>query len=95
MTKVRSLTGVRYTPNQLAEQLGFTAGERIVGLFADELEAVLPEAVKLAPFDRDETGGSKSGENYKTIQYEKVVPLLVEAIKELSREFEEFKKKFS
>jgi hypothetical protein len=66
-----------------------------VGLFADELEAVLPEAVKLAPFDRDENGRSKTGENYKTIQYDKVVPLLVEAIKELSREFAEFKKKFS
>jgi hypothetical protein len=95
VTKVRALTGIRYTPNQLAEQLGFATDESIVGLFADELEAVLPEAVKLAPFDSDENGDSKSGENYKTIQYEKVVPLLVEAIKELSREFEEFKKKFS
>jgi hypothetical protein len=95
VTKVRALTGIRYTPNQLAEQLGFATDESIVGLFADELEAVLPEAVKLAPFDSDENGDSKSGENYKTIQYEKVVPLLVEAIKELSREFDEFKKKFS
>ena len=53
-----------------------------VGLIAQDLEKVLPEAVKLAPFDRDENGNSKSGENYLTIQYEKVVPLLVEAIKE-------------
>jgi hypothetical protein len=82
LTKVLSLNGVLYTPNQLAESLGFKAGENVVGLFADELEAVLPEAVKPAPFDTDENGNSKSGENYKTIQYEKVVPLLVEAIKE-------------
>jgi hypothetical protein len=51
----------------------------------------LPEAVKLAPFDRDEDGKSKSGENYLTIQYEKVVPLLVEAIKEQQKQIEELK----
>jgi hypothetical protein len=82
LSKVMSLNGILYTPNALAESFGFKAGEHIVGLFADELEAVLPEAVKPAPFDTDENGASKSGENYKTIQYEKVVPLLVEAIKE-------------
>ena len=42
----------------------------------------------LAPFDTDidedtkEIKGSKSGENYLTIDYDKLVPLLVEAIKE-------------
>ena len=82
VTKVMSLNGILYTPNALAESFGFKAGENIVGLFADEVEAVLPEAVKPAPFDTDANGNSKSGENYKTIQYEKVVPLLVEAIKE-------------
>jgi hypothetical protein len=82
LTKVMSLNGILYTPNALAESFGFKAGENIVGLFADELAAVLPEAVKPAPFDTDANGNSKSGENYKTIQYEKVVPLLVEAIKE-------------
>jgi hypothetical protein len=82
LTKVMSLNGILYTPNALAESFGFKAGENIVGLFADEVEAVLPQAVKPAPFDTDADGISKSGENYKTIQYEKVVPLLVEAIKE-------------
>jgi hypothetical protein len=43
----------------------------------------MPEAVKIAPFDRDGDGGSLTGENYLTIQYERLVPLLVQAINEL------------
>jgi hypothetical protein len=35
---------------------------------------------------------SKSGENYLTIDYSKLVPVLVEAIKELKAEIEELKK---
>ena len=77
-----ALNGITYNPNDLAESFGYNKNEDIVGLFADEVESVLPQAVKLAPFDRDENGNSKSGENYKTVQYEKLVPLLIEAIKE-------------
>jgi hypothetical protein len=95
LTKVMSLNGILYTPNQLAESLGFKGNEHIVGLFADEIEAVLPQAVKPAPFDTDENGNSKSGENYKTIQYEKIVPLLIEAIKELENKVKELEKRVS
>lgn len=97
--KVMALNGIIYRSNDVAAQYGFTADKDIVGLFADEVEAVLPEAVRPAPFDLDENNQSKSGENYKTIQYEKVVPLLVEAIKEqqaqinlLTQKIEELKK---
>ena len=82
VTKVLSLNGITYTPNELAASFGYDQNVKLVGLFADEVEAVLPEATRPAPFDQDEDGNSKSGENYKTIQYEKLVPLLVEAIKE-------------
>jgi hypothetical protein len=83
LDKVISLNGVVYNWNSLANELaGYDQTVNVVGLIAQEVEAVLPEAVKPAPFDTDENGASKSGENYKTIQYEKVVPLLVEAIKE-------------
>jgi hypothetical protein len=43
---------------------------------------VLPEVIAAAPIDSQ----------YMTIHYERVIPLLVEAIKELSAEVEKLKK---
>ena len=48
---------------------------------------MLPEAVKPAPFDTN-NGQSLSGENYLTVQYEKIVPLLIECIKEQQKMIE-------
>jgi hypothetical protein len=80
--KVKSLNGIIYKWNDLANSLaGYTTDEDLVGLFAQDVQAVLPQAVRPAPFDQ-ENGESKSGEDYLTVQYEKLVPLLVEAIKE-------------
>jgi hypothetical protein len=84
LEKIRKITGYTYNTNELGKVLlnNENDNDNKVGLIAQDLQKILPEAVKLAPFDRDEKGNSKSGENYLTIQYEKVVPLLVEAIKE-------------
>ncbi len=93
LEKLNKLSGFTYNWNDKANELaGYDTDESIVGMFAQDVQEVLPEAVKIAPFDNDGEGNSKSGENYLTIQYEKVVPLLVEAIKELKNEIEELKK---
>lgn len=53
------------------------------GVKAQEIQKVIPDAVSLAPFDQgDEPGVSKSGEHYLTVDYARIVPLLIEAIKE-------------
>jgi hypothetical protein len=91
LQKVMALRGVTYNANELAESFGYTNKEIQVGVLAGDVNKVQPEAVKPAPFDIAEDGSSKSGENYLTVQYEKLVPLLIEAIKELNREIIELK----
>ena len=95
LDKVMNLRGVTYNSNQLAESFGYINKEKQVGVIAGDVEKVLPEAVKPAPFDLirfdENTEISKSGENYKTVQYEKLVPLLIEAIKELNNQIKQLK----
>ena len=94
LSKVCSLHGVTYNANDVAASYGYTKEEQ-VGVIAQEVEKVLPHVVKPAPFDiavdADGNEYSASGENYKTVKYEKLVPLLIEAIKELKAEIEELK----
>jgi len=95
LTKVMQLRGVTYNGNSIAESLGYKK-QNEVGVLAGDVEKVLPEAVKPAPFDImlfENTEVSKSGQNYKTVQYEKLVPLLIEAIKELNKEVQQLKGK--
>jgi hypothetical protein len=85
LSKVNSLNGFTYTPNEAALELGVDQDEVRVGVSAQEVQKVLPEAVKDAPVENTE--------GYLTVQYEKIVPLLIEAIKELSAKVEELENK--
>jgi hypothetical protein len=91
LDKVAQLSGVYYTNNSVAKSFGYDSDEVQVGVLAQDVEAVLPQIVKAAPFDLDENNNSKSGENYKTVQYERLVPLLIEAVKELRAEVKALK----
>ena len=74
LNKVCSLNGFTFNFNETGGELGFSTDITYVGVSAQEVQKVLPEAVKPA-------GAS---DEYITVQYEKIVPLLIEAIKELS-----------
>jgi hypothetical protein len=81
LAKVMSLNGFQYEANETAQALGYTVKPEI-GLSAQEVQAVLPEVVVPAPIDAQ----------YLTVHYDRVIPLLVEAIKELKKEIDELKK---
>jgi hypothetical protein len=81
LEKIMSLNGFKYEPNETAQALGYAVKPEI-GLSAQEVQAVLPEVVVPAPID----------EKYLTIHYERVIPLLVEAIKELKKELDSIRK---
>ncbi len=94
--KVKSLNGFTYKYNDLAKSIApktYGHDNDMAGVFAQEVQKVVPEAVLIAPCDSDEHGKSISGENYLTVNYEKLVPLLIEAIKEQQEQIEELKEK--
>jgi hypothetical protein len=73
LNKVNSLSGFYYEANEVAQALGYEV-KKEVGVSAQEVQAVMPEVVAPAPID----------DKYLTVRYEKLVPLLIEAIKELT-----------
>ena len=93
--KVKRLSGFTYVENELARELGYKNDKQQVGVSAQEVQAVLPEAVSLAPVDYEtlEDGSivSKTGENYLTVDYSRLVPLLIEAVKEQQAQIDELK----
>ena len=82
LDKVDQLNGFYYEANETAQELGYTV-KREVGVSAQDVQAVLPEIVVPAPID----------DKYLTIHYERLVPLLIEAIKELKSEVDALKAK--
>ena len=64
--------------------LGFTPAEEgtTLGFIAQELEPVIPDAVREAPFESGMCRTVSWAEKYKTVKPEKIIPLLVEATKE-------------
>ncbi len=79
MDKVNSIQGIEFDWIEKEEVHGNSGHD--IGVVAQEIEKVLPDVVTT----RD------SG--YKAVKYEKIVPLLIEAIKELTNEVNELKNK--
>lgn len=77
--KVNRLNGFYFIENEQAKKLGYNNNRVQVGVSAQEVEAILPEVIFDAPIN-----ANHKGLDYKTVQYDKLVPLLIEAIKELT-----------
>jgi hypothetical protein len=95
LEKLKQLRGVYFDwkektdEGELIKDLGFIPpiqkGE--IGMIAQEVEKVIPQAITPAPFDDTET--------YKTIKYDRIIPLLVECINEQQKQIEEMKNKLN
>jgi Chaperone of endosialidase len=81
LAKVLSLNGITYNWNDLAADIGKNTLDAEAGVIAQEVQKVLPEVVVVRE------------DGYLTVRYEKLVPLLIEAIKDLNAQLEEIKKK--
>lgn len=79
--KLKLIDTIHYRPNELALSLG--QEDRIhIGVTAQSVKAVAPEVVRPSPIDS----------KYDSVQYERLVPLLIAAIKEQQEEIENLKK---
>lgn len=91
LDKVDAIETFYYTHNDKANELGYDGKDQQVGVSAQSVAEVMPEVVHLAPIDDDGQGNSISGENYQTVNYARLVPLLIESIKELRAEVKDLK----
>ena len=83
LDKIDRVNGYYYKWNDTAKEIDSTAFKEgiEVGVSAQEIEKVLPEVVTEAPI----VNTHKLDVDYKTVYYDKIVPLLIEGIKELNK----------
>lgn len=74
---IEKLDGVRFTWNGVTQLVG-KAGKRDIGVLADQVEEVLPELVGRSMPD-EENGGTR----WRVVAYDKLAPVIIEALKEL------------
>ncbi len=84
LAKVGTLSGFTYNWNSLAGTIGFSTDVRQVGVSAQQVQAVVPEAVQARVIGPANNVGVST--EFLIVKYEKLAPLLIEAIKELKAE---------
>ena len=83
VSKINQISGVNYEWKNADDYedgvvpYADTSNPSDVGVLAQEIEKVLPEAVLVAGFDNND-------KNYLSVRYDRIIPLLIEGIKELS-----------
>ena len=79
LEKIKQINGVNFEWSD--KQSTYTGKD--VGVIAQDVEKVLPEVV------------TEREDGYLAVKYEKIIPLLIEAIKDQQKEIEELKSKLS
>ena len=79
--KVKALSGFYFVPNDTAVSLGYDKKVDL-GVSAQEVAALFPEIIAPAPIDSQ----------YMTVRYEKLIPLLIEAIKDQQKQIEDLRR---
>lgn len=85
ISKLFHIAGYEYDWNQpLCDLVGFRPqASHEHGVIAQEVMRVVPDAVRPAPFNQD----------YLTVQYDRLIPLLIEAVKDQQRQIEDLKRR--
>lgn len=83
LNKISQLDGITFNWNNTAKEFGKDTNLREAGVIAQQVQEVLPEIV------------TERENGYLAVKYEKLVPLLIEAIKELKNEVDELKAKLN
>lgn len=86
LDKVKALKGVEYTWNATSKK-----GKRDLGFIAQEVEEIIPEIVTEHTLSTGEFSDNPT--QSKTIDYEKITAVLVEAVKEQQEQINELKAK--
>jgi hypothetical protein len=82
--KIKQIRSVYYKPNELVKSLYPEQEDRtFVGVIAQSVKKVLPEVVVPSPIDK----------NYDTVQYDRLVSLLIAAVQEQQKQIDELKSK--
>ncbi len=86
------MEGFTYEWNDVADKIGMSDGDKHLGLSAQTVEPLAPEVVVVNDMLVNPDDGTN---DYKTIRYERLVPLLVEAIKDLKADNDALKARIS
>ena len=96
MEKINQLSGRYYNWSKTNPRVGGHSGDSDMGLIAQEVETVFPflvkEALEYKEFDPLDNSKVKT-QYYKTLNYQPLIGLLVEGMKQLHKEIRELRKK--
>jgi hypothetical protein len=95
--KVKKIRGVTFDwiDNITSEYDFHPSSMHETGVIAQEIQEVIPDAVVTAPFNGNYARKSGVDHNFLTVDKDKIIPLLIEAIKEQQQQIEELKEMIS